>query len=134
MNSRVRSWWPVAAWAVVVLTLSSIPRFAPPSAGIPHVDKLAHFLEYAVLALLLVRGLSFEPRTRAWPALALVAAAVAAIAVFGALDELHQSAIPGRSTSGWDWLADSGGGVLGAAAGARLWLRRRKARRSHEPV
>ncbi|MBI5488728.1 MAG: VanZ family protein [Deltaproteobacteria bacterium] len=131
MSLRIRAWWPVAAWAAVVLTVSSIPRLASPVSTFQHADKLAHFLEYAVLALLLVRGLSFEPRTRRWPVLVTVALAVAVIVLFGALDEVHQSAIPGRSTSGWDWLSDSGGGVLGAIAGARLWLRRREARRTH---
>ena len=77
-----------------------------------------------MLTLLLVRGLAREPRTAAWSFAATMLAAVAAVAVFGALDEWHQAAIPGRSTSLGDWTADTAGGALGALAGAGLWKRR----------
>ena len=132
MSARVGAWWPVAAWAVAVLAVSSIPRFASPITLFDHEDKLAHGLEYAVLALLLVRGLAREPRTGSWPAVAAILAAAAAVAVFGAMDEWHQAAIPGRSTSFWDWTADVVGATLGAIAGARLWKRRAKRRRRRD--
>ena len=130
MSARVGAWWPVAAWAVAVLAVSSIPRFASPITLFDHADKLAHGLEYAVLALLLVLGLAREPRTGSWSAVAAMVAAVAAVAVFGAMDEWHQAAIPGRSPSVWDWTADTGGGALGALAGA--WLFERRARRRRD--
>jgi VanZ family protein len=129
MTVRARAWWPAAACAAVVLALSSIPHPESPVPTFTHADKLAHGLEYAVLALLLVRGLRREPRTGAWSTAVTILAGAAAIAVFGALDEWHQAAIPGRSTSLWDWIADTTGGLAGSLAGARLWKRRAKRRR-----
>jgi VanZ family protein len=129
LSVRVGAWWPVAAWGLAVLVVSSIPRLSSPVTTFAHADKLAHGLEYAVLGLLLVRGLAREPRTACWPALAAILAAVAAVAVFGALDEWHQAAIPGRSPGIGDWTADVVGAGLGALAGARLWKRSAKRRR-----
>jgi VanZ family protein len=89
----------------------------------PHADKLAHGLEYALLGLLLVFGLAREPRTRAWRPLLWVLTAFVVVAAFGALDEWHQSAVPGREMSGWDWLADVAGALVGGTLGAWIWGR-----------
>ena len=39
---------------------------------------------------------------------------IAAIAVYAVIDELHQSRIPGRSCSPFDWLADVTGATIGS--------------------
>uniref|UniRef100_A0A7C5ZZU9 VanZ-like domain-containing protein n=1 Tax=Thermus tengchongensis TaxID=1214928 RepID=A0A7C5ZZU9_9DEIN len=72
--------------------------------GLPHPwDKGAHFLAYLLLGFLLRLGLG-----RFLPAFLLAA-------LYGALDEWHQSFVPGREAFGWDLLADA----LGAWAGAK---------------
>ncbi|WP_234553521.1 VanZ family protein [Thermus caliditerrae] len=72
--------------------------------GLPHPwDKGAHFLAYLFLGLLLRLGLG-----RFLPAFLLAA-------LYGALDEWHQSFVPGREAFGLDLLADA----LGAWAGAK---------------
>ena len=125
IGARARAWWPATLWAAAVIAVSSIPRLRVPFKMFPHADKLAHGLEYALLGVLLVFGLAREPRTRAWRPLLWVLAAFVVIAAFGALDEWHQSAVPGRDMSGWDWLADVAGALLGGTLGAWIWGRRR---------
>jgi VanZ family protein len=126
-RSRARAWWPATLWAAVVITLGSIPSFRSPVTLFRHADKLVHGFEYGLLAFLLGFGLARDPRTRAWSAAVKLGLVVVAIAAFGGLDEWHQSAIPGRDMSGWDWLADVAGGILGAVAAALLPRRREQA-------
>jgi VanZ family protein len=120
-GARPAAWWPAIAWAALVLAVSSLPRSAvgglPPVWG---VDKLAHAAEYLVLALLVVRALGRDPRARRWRAAAAVAVAFAAVAAYGALDELHQLGIPGRHASAVDFCADAAGAAVGAAVGVRI--------------
>jgi VanZ family protein len=71
-------------------------------------DKLAHFAVFSTLAGLLWIG------TAGRIPLAVVATAIA----IGALDELHQASLPGRSADVVDFLVDAC-----AAAGAVLLLR-----------
>jgi VanZ family protein len=52
---------------------------------------------------------------------------VAAASLYGALDEWHQSFVPGRDPDPWDWAADTAGALVGAAA---VGLPRRKSRAS----
>lgn len=45
--------------------------------------------------------------------------------VYGLSDEWHQSFVPGRSSSGWDWLADTVGACLAAGLLQKLQLSKR---------
>ena len=95
------------AWAGTLWWLSSrqIAIHAPAGS-----DKVAHFLVYALLAALLRRA--FGPGLR-WPVAATVAAAAIATA-YGAIDEVHQSFVPGRSATVADGVADAAGAIIGA--------------------
>lgn len=42
---------------------------------------------------------------------------IAIIAVYGTIDEIHQSFVPGRFPSFFDWLFDILGGIIGTLAG-----------------
>jgi VanZ family protein len=56
---------------------------------------------------------------------------LAAAAVVGAVDEVYQSTVPGRTTSALDWSADLIGGTAGGIAWAilsRLSLKSRESR------
>ena len=101
-----------------VLSGGNPPQVAPP---IPYVDKLQHFVAYALLGVLLARALAknVAPATRA----PLVAAALIA-AAYGVTDEIHQSFTPGRFVEVADAVADAAGGFAGAFAWA-AWMRRR---------
>lgn len=87
--------------------------------GVLAVDKVAHLLGYAVLALLLARALAPDS-LRAWAAVVLVPTAV------GALVELLQAGVPARTTSLGDGVANAVGAVLGAVVA--LALRRARSR------
>lgn len=110
---------PAAYMALIYLQSSH----ALPDAGIdlpPLTDKLLHAAGYAVLGALLARaavlGLGWPPWS--WPAAALGSA------LYGITDEIHQRAVPGRTASALDWVADAAGSVAGAWLLVR-WQRRR---------
>ncbi|MBE0453333.1 VanZ family protein [Roseovarius autotrophicus] len=97
------------ALIVAVLTLSSAP--AGP-AGIPHLDKLAHFLAFAAIAVPLAWR-----HPRHWRAVAL------GVLAYGGAIELIQP-FAGRSAEWGDLVADGLGAFAGAFAAARLSKRR----------
>lgn len=82
-------------------------------------DKVMHFMVYGLLSALW---------TRAWwmttnlSGLRVGLSAFALTAVYGAIDELHQSFVPGRDASALDLLADAGGAAVGAALMATLYV------------
>jgi VanZ family protein len=73
-------------------------------------DKLAHFAVYAVITVLLWLGARGRGRFTV----------VALVIAIGALDELHQAHVPGRTADVLDFLVDA---LAAAAAGTlMLWL------------
>jgi VanZ family protein len=121
---RVRRWLPPLLWAGVILVGTSLPQEAVPLQT-SKIDKVLHFSIYSVFAFLLTR-LLLETNPR-WAA---VVIAVVSIMAFGAMDEWHQSLIPGRSTELADWFADSLGAAVGAIV-ALLWAERKRRSPSH---
>ena len=103
-----RAWRGAALWAAVILVGTSIPGRELPRAPLG-TDKLVHVALYATLGWLTARALRADGLVRG----SAVALALAALAAFGGVDELHQSLIPGRGADPFDWLAD----VIGAAVG-----------------
>jgi len=88
------------------------------------VRKLAHFTEYAVLALLAVRAFtnsSHEAIRRRWFLLSLLL-----IALYALSDEFHQSFVTTRTASLYDSLIDTSGGLT-----ALLLLAYRRKKRFH---
>jgi len=76
------------------------------------IDKLYHFIEYAILGILLAWAFvkakpSVVPSRLIW----LIAAVLSIL--YGASDEWHQTFVPGRYATFADWIAD----VLGSTAG-----------------
>lgn len=130
--ARWRAWWPAGAWAALVLTLTSIPHPETPLPEVAGLDKLAHVALYAVLGLLAAFGAARDERLLRRPTALLLLGITGCLAVLGALDELHQAWIPGRSADVLDWVADLVGGALGALAGLP-WLARRSARPEAAP-
>ena len=116
-------WMPVALWAVVILTITSVPDIpAPPTAG---SDKLGHFTLYFVFGVLCSRAVSATRGSgREGRGATAVIGTIAAIALFAAVDEWHQRFIPRRSAEFNDWIADVCGAALGVALVALVRLRR----------
>lgn len=108
------AWIPVTLHALLIWIVSSIsnPDFVP-VADVPFQDKGVHFLVYGVFALLFAHAaLETWP---GWPLVAVFALALVVTVFWGALDEVHQSFVPGRDADPLDVLADALGGVGGAA-------------------
>ena len=118
------AWLPVATYAALIFTLSSISTLSPPG-DLAYSDKVAHFVEYAILGGLLARAwgrtLAAGGRTRR------IALALVLGATVGALDELFQGTV-GRNRSLFDWSADTAGVTFGVLLDA--WSRR-KTRQPH---
>jgi VanZ family protein len=110
---------PAAAWALVILGLGSLPALRVPTT-LP-LDKVAHFGMFAVLGTLIAFGLhrAHIAASLAWPLLAGT--------LVGALDELHQRTVPGRSAEWADLVADVAGCAV-ALFLAHMALERRAAR------
>lgn len=106
-DSLIFKWLPVFLWAALIFYLSSMPdlRSDFPDDLDFVLRKIAHVLEYAVLAVLLAR---------AWPQRKYLFWEAFAVAVFyAASDEFHQLFVIGRDGSLRDVLIDSIGAFLG---------------------
>src|ERR1700731_1358570 len=124
----LRLWWPAVVWAVVISAFSTgafssehtsriiipilrwlLPHAAPETLSELHhlIRKCAHFVEYFTLSLLVLRGIRAGRREThlGW---ALIAIGI--VAGYAALDELHQSFVPGREAAVSDVLLDTAGG------------------------
>jgi VanZ family protein len=143
------AWAPVLAWMAVIVFLSG-DRFADATtatwlAGMPFVGafgispaviattnlivrKCAHFVEYAVLAMLCVRAARITwPALGRWP---LMAAALGFAALVASGDELRQFVLSTlRTGAAHDVLLDAAGAMAGAAIGVRYLEARGRWRR-----
>ena len=89
--------------------------------GVDLVSSAAHFLEYALLGLLLANALRFHMPLRRACALAVLLASL-----YGVTDEVHQWFVPDRFCDPVDWLVDTCGAALGAFVFSFVWVRRQK--------
>lgn len=105
--SAAARWTPPIIWVVIILIGTSWPSVSV-GPDVQHLDKVVHFTAYATLSALMLRA-TLTPRD--WGTAAIIIAMVSAL---GAVDEWHQSFIPGRSMSFADWIADSTGAIVGA--------------------
>jgi len=123
-RARWTLWLPVALWMAVIFALGGLPPQPERIHLFRFMDKLAHLLEFGVLGLLTVRAAYLggqRSRSAYWLCIGLAV-------LYGALDELHQYFIPGRSVEAADVAADGLGIVLLAWAylgfkGERLFTR-----------
>lgn len=125
-SSRLRPIWlygPTILYCVLIFALSAQPALPSTPGG----DKVAHLVAYSILGLLAVRSLFFSTRWAAWQ---VVLVSTVFGCLYGLSDEIHQSFVPGRDASGFDWLADATGAFLGSAAATSLcfmiWRDRRR--------
>lgn len=96
-----------------------------------YIRKSAHFTEYFILSLLLLRAIRGENRgiRLAWALLA-----IAIVACYASLDEFHQSFVPGRTPAVTDVMIDTSGGIAAQAIAAlvMMWAHLREERKSRE--
>jgi VanZ family protein len=137
MLRLLRRQWPVLFWAAVIWIFSTqwfaedntsrfivpflkwiLPGAAPTTIVFLHylIRKSAHFIEYFIFSLLLLRGI--RGNRREWR-IGWALAAVGVAAIYAATDEFHQWFVPGRFASLRDVLLDASGAV---AAQVIAWL------------
>jgi VanZ family protein len=98
------SWVSLFAFAAIIYFLSSISGNTLPELNKFGIDKVAHFIEYGVLTLLIIRAVKGSfPRLGVLGSSVLVAVIVL---VFAMLDERHQIMTPNRTCSFVDFIAD----------------------------
>jgi VanZ family protein len=107
------------AYVVLVFFLSTRPGLRPPGGGMHYTDKVAHFIEYAILGTLIARTFRSSVNTSRLGAFMFLLAIGATI---GAIDETIQGHTPDREMSVYDWMAD----VAGVAAAVWFVMRRRQ--------
>lgn len=107
---------------MVIYAGSSKPYMPEPK--VRGLDKLEHLAEYAVLGALALWAFMRTYR-KVGAAHAVLASAVIS-AVYGAMDELHQRFVAGRSCSLTDWSADVIGALIGAAILGIIYVVRKR--------
>jgi len=105
----------------LIFWLSSQPSLHSPDL-FPQQDKLVHVTAYAVMAWLAWLAYGHWLTTQRF----LMLTTIAFCMIYGLSDEWHQSFVPGRDASLWDWLADTLGALL-----MTLWTGFRARYQSH---
>lgn len=112
MITKIFRWINLPAFLIIGLLfyLSSLPGTMQSPLQHPW-DKVVHCLFFMGLSWCLafwVRGKRWQEQYRLHVGMMMVVAALV-----GALDEFHQSFVPGRDVSLLDWLADLSGAAIG---------------------
>ena len=110
-NSRKLIYSALILYWILLLTATSIPSSSMPDIKIS--DKIEHFGAYAGLTVLLTAALLVQQKSRYLRRSAFTLSIMFA-SLYGLLDELHQTLIPGRNCSLDDWIADFAGALTGA--------------------
>ena len=122
-GTPVIRWIPCLLWAGLIFYLSSRPDVKLPGSEFVLKDKVAHFFAFGILyALLLYAGTATREVERN------CGIGLLAVIAYGFLDEIHQRYVPGRLSSGYDFLADAAGAI--AVYSTMVSMRQRKTERS----
>ena len=110
----MKYWVPPLLYMALIFAVSSLeqPPLPMPKFEWLTIDKLYHFIEYAILGGLVARAFlkakpAIVPSQLIWKLSAVLSI------LYGASDEWHQTFVPGRYATFADWVAD----VLGSIAG-----------------
>ncbi|MBK6915336.1 MAG: VanZ family protein [Ignavibacteriales bacterium] len=109
-NSKSLVYISLIIYWIILISATSIPADSVPTTGVS--DKIEHFLAYFILTILLASTLIMQNKFSNLKKHYLLSTLIIGI-VYGAIDELHQLIVPGRSCELLDWLSDVGGVMLG---------------------
>lgn len=109
---------PAIIYACIIFVASSIHGTSLPSIALKVHDKIIHSAEYFLLGFLIIWGLHYDRPLHLPDKRAVLAVLIGAL--YGALDEIHQYFVPGRSSEVQDWLADLFGVILAVLAYRKL--------------
>ena len=100
-------------YIIIIISVSSIPGNSIPRFILLSWDKLLHVVEYSILGYLAVNSFRAISKDQ-------VMVVIISCLGFACFDELWQSLIPGRFSSGLDIIADGIGITVGAIFGSLL--------------
>ena len=103
-------WFPVLLYCIVIFIQSEYAHSFEVR-KLPHIDKLFHFLGYALLGVLFIRGFNNSRFRNDYKCILI--ASILLTGLFGISDEFHQQYTPYRNADIWDALVDMAGGTLG---------------------
>jgi len=101
------------AYIILIISMSSIPGNSIPRFIFLSWDKLLHLVEYSILGYLAINSLRAITKDQ-------IIVIIISCLGFACFDELWQSLIPGRFSSGLDIIADGIGITMGSIFGSRL--------------
>jgi VanZ family protein len=101
---------PLVLYWLTLFIFTTLPSKDLPKTGIN--DKIEHLSAYFILTTLLSLALLFQNKSIKTKKNFSIAS-IFIVAVYAALDEIHQLFIPGRDCDILDWTADMIGAVIG---------------------
>lgn len=147
-------WWPVLVCAIAISGFSTgqfssehtsrfiipilhflLPHASPATLEILHhiIRKCAHFTEYFILSLLILRAIRAGEKGMylRWALITILI-----VAGYASLDEYHQSFVPGRQAAVHDVLIDTSGGITAQIVASLFVLlgKAREKRRREEMI
>lgn len=136
----LRIWGPVVVWAALIFSFSTgaftsdntsrfivpvlhwiFPHWTPETLDAAHhlIRKSGHFTEYFIFSLLVLRAFRYGHKGMR---LGWALGAIGVAAVYAALDEFHQSFVPGRTAAFADVLLDTAGSIAAQVIAALVML------------
>ena len=113
----LKFWVPVIAWGALISASSSIPGKYLEPLHASAIAPIAHFSEYFILGILLIRAFMAMPLNFSLTKLVILSIIITSL--YGGIDEWHQHFVPQRCPDVLDFLVDS----IGAAAGILLYIK-----------
>lgn len=104
-------WFPIILYCLLIFIQSSYPSSIERTLELPHLDKMVHFVAYALLGALFLRA--FKTSRIKKNAKFMLILSVLLSFLYGIGDEIHQHFVPCRSADPMDVLADMLGGLMG---------------------
>lgn len=116
--------FPILVWMGFIFLLSAIPNLKSdlPDLWDLILRKIAHAMEFGILAVLIARAVFPYGRQHKLPVWESVLTVIVLATLYAATDELHQTFVVGRVGSFWDLGIDA----IGVVAGTYLFWRIKK--------
>ena len=105
--------FPAILLTIISWVLSSRTNIEMP--GFAYSDKFVHLICFGALAFCWSLWFSYDKWCE--KPLKHLLIVILIVSVYGIIDEIHQSFVPGRFPSVYDWIADTLGAILGGTAG-----------------
>ena len=130
MPGRIQDFWryqfPAVAWGLLISLASSVPSTKIPAILLLSYDKVIHAIIFLVLDVLIYRAIAPKVRPMVFSG-GRILLSIGLVVLYGAVDEIHQSFVPGRTLDIKDLCADAVGGLLGTLI-IFLYVQRQKKR------